>query len=83
MNFRDQAEESRQGGRPTNLAFWAFLGVDPGPEIKDLLNGMLDPNADTRMPIEEVLAHPWLAPHEDDLDAEGAREAMRRKMNKE
>ena len=51
--------------------------------MTDLLNAMLDPNADSRCSIEDVLAHPWLAPHEDDLDAAGAREAMRRKMNKQ
>ena len=51
--------------------------------VTDLLNAMLDSNADSRCSIEDVLAHPWLAPHEDDLDAAGAREAMRRKMNKQ
>ena len=41
----------------TNTEFWSFLGVDLGLELKDLLNAMLDPSADARCDIEEVLWH--------------------------
>ena len=80
--FRAQAEELGPDGKPLNTKFWAFLGLNPGLEATDLLNQMLDPIAERRLGIEEVMLHPWFLEHQDDLDEEAAFIAMRRKLDR-
>jgi len=85
-------------GIPSNADLWAFLSdLDPdarnpspgafSPELKDLLNRMLDVDQERRISIEDVCQHPWLASHQshgDDavLETEEQRELYRSEMHR-
>ncbi|KAJ4459347.1 putative CBL-interacting serine/threonine-protein kinase 10 [Paratrimastix pyriformis] len=43
-------------------AFWALVELKWGPELRDLLQRMLDPNPVTRWSFQQVARHPWLQP---------------------
>jgi serine/threonine protein kinase len=47
---------------PDNALFWQFFGdtLKFSPELKHLVNGLIDEFPKKRFNIDEVLAHPWL-----------------------
>eukprot|EP00042_Codosiga_hollandica_P029089 m.157763 g.157763 ORF g.157763 m.157763 type:complete len:472 (-) comp52972_c0_seq1:186-1601(-) len=56
-------DQKRSDGEvPDNARFWEYFGstLKFTPELKHLINGILDGNWKKRMTIERILAHPWL-----------------------